>query len=134
LPLFIGPIILVTTDYNSDRSAPKPYLIDHSWLLNEPNIIYHWFSDNWAVDLKKKKNQDQRNHDSHPPTRDRDSDDHQADNRPDEINYNNLVFKHERLTLLPIGINDRHVVNSHGDRRYVGTYTHEHTIIGHVES
>jgi hypothetical protein len=106
LPLFVGPIILVTTDYNSDRSAPKPYLIDHSWLLSKPHLIHHWFSDNWAVDLK---NQDQRNHDSHPPTR-RDG---------DEQIINNLVSKHERLTLLPIGINDRHVVNSHGDRRYI---------------
>lgn len=79
LPLFPGPIILVTTDYNSDRSAPKPFDLDHSWLLDAPHLVSHWFSDNWATTVPKKK--------------------------------------HDRLTLLPIGINDRHVINSHGDRR-----------------
>lgn len=49
LPRFTqGPIILVTSDYNSDRSAPQPFATDHAAsLLADSTRIAHWFSDNW---------------------------------------------------------------------------------------
>lgn len=64
---FTGPIVLVTTDYNTDRSAPLPFEKDHFSQLESP-VIAHWFSDNW------------------------------------------IGASHPKLTQLPIGINDRHVV------------------------
>mmetsp|Transcript_4655 Transcript_4655/g.5988 ORF Transcript_4655/g.5988 Transcript_4655/m.5988 type:complete len:618 (-) Transcript_4655:63-1916(-) len=92
LPLFPGPIVLVTTDYNSDRSAPQPFDIDHSWLLEAPHLVHHWFSDNWARNATLKE--EQRNG-----------------------VLSSSLSSHPRLTLFPIGINDRHVPKSHGDRR-----------------
>ena len=47
LPKFRHPIVLVTSDYNSDRSAPKPFETDHSAMLDHP-LVAHWFSDNWG--------------------------------------------------------------------------------------
>lgn len=49
LPKFTqGPIVLVTSDYNSDRSAPKPFGVNHAaTLLEDPSRVAHWFSDNW---------------------------------------------------------------------------------------
>ena len=65
-PVMETPIILVTSDYNSDRSAPKPFSVDHSSMLDHSRVA-HWFSDNW------------------------------------------IGGQHPKLSLMPIGINDRHV-------------------------
>jgi hypothetical protein len=126
LPRFKHPIVLVTSDYNSDRSAPKPFGTDHSHLLDDRRIA-HWISDNWHAPRAA----------INPPTRPtlwctdggskrlrlhRFSDDPAG--YPAAAGDGGLPHEraagscaaHPKLTLAPIGINDRHVKGSHGDR------------------
>ena len=117
LPKFRHPIVLVTFDYNSDRSAPKPFETDHSAMLDHP-LVAHWFSDNWLQPPPPPP----RTCDSGGAMLHRKSPAHAPGMEKMKAEEwaaaaNAATTPHPKLTVLPIGINDRHVPDSHGDRR-----------------
>ena len=132
LPRLAHPIVLVTSDYNSDRSAPAPFAVDHAPLLDDPRIA-HWVSDNWHTPHKRYRGEGGRRWCVDGGRRlrmhrfsDDPSEDPPAGTSADpgggaESGVSGGVADgscspHPKLTLAPIGINDRHVEGSHGDR------------------
>ena len=120
-PRLRHPIVLVTSDYNSDRSAPQPFSRDHSAMLDHSRIA-HWFSDNWLQPPPQ----------THPPDPPSNATHSSTDSKTDAAaglepkmepttttttTTTTTMTMHPKLTVMPIGINDRHVEGSHGDRR-----------------